>query len=69
MPLPGPGAVTTTSGRLVLDVVIASIALIADDQRDIGRIACDGIVQEHRHTQGFQTLFEGIGSGLTLHTG
>ena len=51
------------------DVVIASIALIADNQRDIGRIACDGIVQEHRHTQGFQTLFEGIGSGLTLILG
>ena len=51
------------------DVVVAAVALIADDQRDIGRVAGDGIVEEHRHPEGLQPVAKGIGGGLALVLG
>src|SRR5699024_698492 len=40
------------------DVVIFSVSFIADDERHIGRISWDHIVQVHRNIELFQTVLE-----------
>ena len=48
-----------------LDVLVASVALVGNDERNIARIACDGVVHIDRHAERGQTLFEGVRSRLT----
>ena len=51
MPLPGPGAVTTTRERVVSMYSLLSVALVADNVLHIVGIAGDGIVTVYLYAQ------------------
>ena len=48
-----------------LDVIVFPISVIADDQRDIGRIACSIIMNIHWDIQVLKTVFEEDGAFLS----
>ena len=64
MPEPGPGAVTTTSGRVVSTNSFLPVAFVRNDQIDIVRIPLDGIVQLGGNAERVQAIAEHIGGGL-----
>ena len=47
-----------------LNVLVAAVSVIADDERDVGGIARDGVVAVDLHAQGFQTLLVSDGRRL-----
>ena len=65
----GSGRGHDDQGPFCLDVIIAAEALVADDQRDIGGIAGDGIVAVDAKAQRLELLFIGDGGGLARETG
>ena len=69
LPLPGPGPVTTTSGLLGLDVVVGPVALVADDDVDVGRIALGEAVGVDPDAPPLELVLEDPGRGLVVEPG
>ena len=69
LPAAGPGGGDHHQGTAGLDVVVAAIALVADDEVHVVGIPGDGIVAVRLDAQDLQALEEGVRPGLAAVLG
>ena len=65
----GAGGGDHHQGAGSLHVLVLPVALVADDERDVSRIARNGVVEVDPDAQPLQSAAEGVGGGLTVVLG